>query len=620
MNRRITLVPALLFSLMTAAQEGPGGVQGDTENRFWFSADVLYTIDEEELISQWKNFGGNTLSAYEVGGRQPMVVYENDYALNGYPTIQFDGNNDRLKIDNNADINNFASDEPVAQRSYYIVFTTGEETEDRMVVYEEGGEDRGFNIWIEEDELFVGTYNISDDGEGSEWEYTYVSDEVDQEEAYIISVHIDGDEDADGTMDVYMNGGLLDTAEGVGLRYPSEGNVCLGAMNGDSYFIDEEENGQRFEFEGQIAEFILYNQMHGLAQRNIIENYLSAKFDIPLDGNDYYNGDHPTWGNHDHHVIGIGSQGGVSNLVAQGSGIVRMSNPSDLGINEYLFLGYSDLKFGWRGSDLPNNIAGRSSGSWVFDEVGGNVGATTLTFNLSDYMPNNAVDFRLIADIDGDGDYADETPLNIIPATSDGVRYTFSGVDIPEGIDFTIGFAMLFLPVEFTDFTASPVSGDVNLNWSTASETNNQLFKIERSTNAVDWEAIAYIDGAGNSQSLINYNYTDTHALNGTSYYRIRQMDFSGASSLSMVRSVYITDDSSLWGLYPNPGNQVVTVYNDGSTKMQLEVFDLYGHHIKRIQIREGERKSLNVSDWAAGVYIVTTENNDKEFVRFVKR
>ena len=52
------------------------------------------------------------------------------------------------------------------------------------------------------------------------------------------------------------------------------------------------------------------------------------------------------------------------------------------------------------------------------------------------------------------------------------------------------------LPVEFLDFSADLVAGGVKLNWSTASETNNERFEIERSENLENFEVIGVIDGA----------------------------------------------------------------------------------------------------------------------------
>jgi hypothetical protein len=86
---------------------------------------------------------------------------------------------------------------------------------------------------------------------------------------------------------------------------------------------------------GDIAEVIAYNQAVNSAQRIIVNNYLSAKYNLPLSANNVYTMDDPGSGNYDHEVAGIGrvDANNIHND-AQGSGIVRILNPSDLGNNE----------------------------------------------------------------------------------------------------------------------------------------------------------------------------------------------------------------------------------------------------------------------------------------------
>ena len=71
----------------------------------------------------------------------------------------------------------------------------------------------------------------------------------------------------------------------------------------------------------------------------------------------------------------------------------------------------------------------------------------------------------------------------------------------------------------------------------------------------VDFETIALLDGAGNSQEIINYQYIDTNPLAGRSFYRLRQTDFNGEFDFSEIRSVFVEtpEIASEFLLYPNP-------------------------------------------------------------------
>lgn len=84
------------------------------------------------------------------------------------------------------------------------------------------------------------------------------------------------------------------------------------------------------------------------------------------------------------------------------------------------------------------------------------------------------------------------------------------------------------LPIELISFDGEKQNNYNLLNWSTASETNNDYFTLERSIDGENWEAIKQIDGFGNSSSIIYYSYEDYDFEYTTNYYRLSQTDFNG--------------------------------------------------------------------------------------------
>ena len=84
----------------------------------------------------------------------------------------------------------------------------------------------------------------------------------------------------------------------------------------------------------------------------------------------------------------------------------------------------------------------------------------------------------------------------------------------------------------------------VILNWTTASELNNDYFTIERSKDAVEFQPIKFVEGAGNSNSILNYEIIDVNPFLGTSYYRLKQTDFNGKYSFSNIVSVNAGSDN----------------------------------------------------------------------------
>lgn len=130
-----------------------------------------------------------------------------------------------------------------------------------------------------------------------------------------------------------------------------------------------------------------------------------------------------------------------------------------------------------------------------------------------------------------------------------------------ELIDGQFNASCRILPVDFAGFDAkfSVASQSVNLTWSTAKEWNNSHFEIERSIGSVaDFKKIGEVSGKGWSDDLSTYAHADNTLPNGNAiaYYRIRQVDFDGKSSISKVISVQIQvakETKSAWQAYPNP-------------------------------------------------------------------
>ena len=139
--------------------------------------------------------------------------------------------------------------------------------------------------------------------------------------------------------------------------------------------------------------------------------------------------------------------------------------------------------------------------------------------------------------------------------TGVGTTFGYENGTIPPGTTVSTGS----LPIELVSFSANTEKGNVTIKWSTSSETNNDYFSIERSTNAIEFEVIDKIMGKGNSNTTNNYSYTDDNPLHGISYYRIRQTDFDGKNTVSEIISI---DNSSIesiplsFEIFPNPISQ----------------------------------------------------------------
>lgn len=131
------------------------------------------------------------------------------------------------------------------------------------------------------------------------------------------------------------------------------------------------------------------------------------------------------------------------------------------------------------------------------------------------------------------------------------------------------------LPVEFLKVEAESISSSVILSWATAIEKNNKKFIIERSNDTSDWEALGEVSGAGNSGSVNNYSFIDKFPLNGTSYYRIKQIDFDDTHAYSNVVVVH-TGLQSL-NISPNPFEDGLIINTNITGEVEISIHDVLG-------------------------------------------
>jgi hypothetical protein len=167
------------------------------------------------------------------------------------------------------------------------------------------------------------------------------------------------------------------------------------------------------------------------------------------------------------------------------------------------------------------------------------------------------------------------------------------------------------LPIELLSFTASVQNSDVELNWITTSENNNDYFTIERSADALNFTSIGAINGAGNSAEMISYSSVDHRPFNGVSYYRLVQTDYDGKTSYSNIVAVEFNEYSL--AIYPNPFSDETTFQTTEDLKgASLTVYNSYGHLVKQIKNISGQTFTLARENLSGGLYIIILEQDGK--------
>ncbi|MFZ7115215.1 MAG: hypothetical protein ACO1G9_07565 [Bacteroidota bacterium] len=144
------------------------------------------------------------------------------------------------------------------------------------------------------------------------------------------------------------------------------------------------------------------------------------------------------------------------------------------------------------------------------------------------------------------------------------------------------------LPTDMVYFSARTKNQHVELNWEMACEINNESFTIERSENGNDFTSISTIKGAGNSQVPQSYQFVDYKPMTGTSYYRLRQVNFEGKNTFSNVERVNlkareaVASSVNIQRVGPNPFNSMVTAeyYAENNGDVAIEILSKEGQPI----------------------------------------
>lgn len=162
-------------------------------------------------------------------------------------------------------------------------------------------------------------------------------------------------------------------------------------------------------FDGHIASVLVFNKVLSQAETIILNNYISAKYNIKLSNNDFYTLDEPTAGNFDFELAGIGkASDGSQQLIAQGEGILTVSSTDITNNGSFLIWGHNGNSMIFeQNNNLPEGVFAELDRKWGFSNTA-NLGEVSLSFDVS-WLDNDLRD-RLVLMIDQNNNatFADE--------------------------------------------------------------------------------------------------------------------------------------------------------------------------------------------------------------------
>lgn len=273
---------------------------------------------------------------------------------------------------------------------------------------------------------------------------------------------------------------------------------------------------------------------------------------------------------------------------AQTSGTLRLNIDPNVNTDDYDFAVYGpNVTCGSLGSPVRCSYAANT----------GNTGMSPTAFDNSE-------------DVLGDGYVA---PLNV---TAGQTYYLMVNKWSAGGAGFTLDWTgstasldCAVLPVELLSFEGRMLRKEVELTWSTASEINNDYFLVEKSTDAENFESIAYVKGAGNSNTLKSYISYDKKPVIGFNYYRLKQVDYDGKYEYSSIIPVK-NDPSLVFSVSPIPAGDHMTIYfnSDKSGNLTIHILDTKGKTVsgKKVPVEEGSNiLEIDISSVSQGIYML---------------
>jgi hypothetical protein len=194
---------------------------------------------------------------------------------------------------------------------------------------------------------------------------------------------------------------------------------------------------------------------------------------------------------------------------------------------------------------------------------------------------------------------------------------SLAGAPSGSGNDGIISNTSNVLPVELRFFHAQPSEHDVVLMWETATETNNDFFVIERSTDGHEWKRLGKVQGAGTSNRPNTYSLTDWTPEMGMNIYRLHQVDFDGMKEY--FEPAYAEFGAHEIRLFPNPSDDRLVLSGfDSVDDISVIVYDMMGKPLHLPIMKEEVEIRIETSMLPAGpYYLVYQIGQQSEGIKF---
>ncbi len=275
---------------------------------------------------------------------------------------------------------------------------------------------------------------------------------------------------------------------------------------------------------------------------------------------------------------------------------------------------------------IAYNSTALDNGFWTVDPQGSGTAAMHITlYNLS---YTNAQSSFTVYRQEGAGAWTIPAITNggcvsppVTAVLRNGISQTFNAGTT---IQLATAQGTSVLPVSLISLEAEPNITNIICSWSTGSEVNNKGFEVQRAIHPEHFTTIGWVEGKGTVNTLSDYKFVDKDVkANTVYYYRLKQLDFDGQATVSVIVAAVLKDQGVLvLEAFPNPYKEVTSIgYILSRTSMiTIEVSDMNGKLVKRyLQGLQSPGQytmpfSAKSNGWSAGTYMVTVWCDDQRY------
>jgi len=433
----VVAVRCLLFNVAEAAPitsgTGPGGVgttDGSSNLELWFRGDQGVT-ETATVITQWDDQSGNGVHGTQSDpNRQPEFISAGS-GLNNRPLVRF--NSAPLPTNSNSDLLDLSYSHAASDYTFFYTIRPGTQQEAAQAwLFDSNSSTR-----------LIPAFRANDGADGSPGYFngsfhTVTEPALAGDPAQIMTFRFE-DSGSGAGAELFRNATALTFGNNSYSPLPYDGTNVGFPRNSAG-------NNLQRTFDGDFGDFALFDRAVNSAERMIVENYMSAKYNVgetvvgsnnTLGTNDRYAGDLDTNGDHDFDVFGVGRVDAANEFTNSGTAGFGIEATGNLGDGEFVMAGHDGLSPNIVPVGTVGIVGDRFGRTWFVDETG--EVDVTLAFDFSDLgetVPLDAESFSLLFSSPGG-------PLNFVPIADgvlngDVVTFDLAGTSLVDGL-YTLG-------------------------------------------------------------------------------------------------------------------------------------------------------------------------------------